>query len=73
MENEFIKVWKFNEAPLSFQELSDNGGDEDWLALVPASMVDDYARWLECPAFGCCCVDRHVLPNGNVVVIGAHA
>lgn len=72
-----IAVWRFGDAPAYLQALSSNGGDEDWLAVVPDYLVEDgeYISWLEVPAFGCCCVDNYPHPNtpGFVVVIGSHS
>lgn len=71
-----ITVWPFYEAPLQLRSLSAHGGDEDWLALVPAAFDKKYGRplWLEDgSSFGCCDVSRHVLADGDVVYIGAHA
>lgn len=69
-----IHVWKFSEAPKQFRELSDHGGDEDWVALVPKELVDLYIPWMqEGSPFGCCSVSEHKLEGGCVVRIGAHA
>ena len=70
-----IRVWAFDKAPLELQALSRNGGDEDWLALVPPEYDDRYVGWLESPAFGCCCVDEYEHPElpGYTVHIGSHA
>lgn len=73
-----IAVWRFDDAPKAFQALSKHGGDEDWLALVPAAVVGDpsgfYLPWAETGTpFGCCEVSQHVLPSGSVVLIGAHS
>lgn len=69
-----ILVWPFEDAPKEYQDLSPHGGDEDWIALVPARLVDSYIGWLESgSSFGCCDVSKHPLPNGDVAHIGAHA
>lgn len=71
--NDPIQVWPFDEAPQWLQDLSPHGGDEDWVALVPARMAGDYIAWLrEGTPFGCCDVLGHTLPDGRVVYIGAH-
>ena len=67
-----IQVWRFNEAPQVLQDMSDNGGDEDWVALVPKEMADGYIGWLDSPAFGCCCIDEHKWGDYRVY-IGCHA
>lgn len=71
--NPFIAVWRFNNAPQTYQKLSTHGGDEDWLALVPVEMKGEYIPWLEWGAFGVCSISEHPLDNGSVVYIGAHA
>lgn len=30
-----ITIWRFEDAPQFLRDLSTNGGDEDWIALVP--------------------------------------
>lgn len=67
-----IRVWHFYDAPKEFQELSTNGGDEDWIAHVPAPFVSDYIEWMG-RAFGCCTVAEHALADGSVIRIGCHA
>lgn len=67
-----IQVWRFMEAPADLRELSTNGGDEDWLALVPAKFNDDYIGWLGTD-FGCFGVETHDLPTGDKVYIGCHS
>lgn len=39
-----IYVWRFEEAPEEYRRLSDNGGDEDWLVLVPSHVAND--NWI---------------------------
>lgn len=68
-----ILVWKFCDAPLEYQSLSDNGGDEDWLAFVPAHLSQEWIGWLvEGSSFGCCRVAEYAV-DGGVVRIGSHA
>ncbi len=69
-----IKVWKFDEAPKKYQALSTNGGDEDWIALVPKSMSEEWIGWLEKgTSFGCPASEEHKLKNGDVIRIGCHS
>lgn len=74
-----ILVYAFDEAPDDLRALSDNGGDEDWIAVMPAGVSDLVKMhaentWLgEGGPFGCCSVSRHDLPDGRTVYIGAHA
>ena len=69
-----IRVWLWEHAPKEYQELSTHGGDEDYVAHVPAAITDAYLPWLEDgSAFGRCSVSEHHLPDGSKVYIGAHA
>jgi hypothetical protein len=67
-----IQVWRWEDAPDYLKAFSQHGGDEDWVALVPAE--DDFEiPWLESPLFGGCDVSRVEMENGDIVFIGAHA
>ena len=69
-------VWRFDDAPEDLRDLSQNGGDEDWLAVVPRSFLEaGNADWMEQPALGCCTVEQHQHPSDPdfVVRIGSHA
>lgn len=68
-----IAAWPFDEAPGELRALSRHGGDEDWLALVPARLAEMWIPWLEHGPFGVCDISKHTLPDGRVVFIGAHA
>jgi hypothetical protein len=69
-----ILIWRFHDAPEELQNLSINGGDEDWLAMFPSENTDYWPMWAkEGTPFGCCSVDRIVLPGGGFVLIGSHA
>lgn len=68
-----IFVWKFRDAPKYYREISENGGDEDWIAFVPDAMKDDYIGFLEeGSAFGYCCVEEHDVGGGRIY-IGCHS
>lgn len=71
--SEPILVWEFYRAPQEYRDLSPHGGDEDWVALLPAEWKDNTPSWIEMGSFGCCDVSQHELPDGRVVCIGAHA
>lgn len=77
MEQEYIKVWPFYEAPEEYRKLSPHGGDEDWLAWIPARIVKEYGGWLiwmeSGSSFGVCEVSEHNLLDGSQVRIGAHS
>lgn len=70
-----ILVWPFHEAPPAYQALSTFGGDEDWLAYLPASYRSAWdVPWLASgSAFGVSAVREYRLPDGDAVYIGAHA
>lgn len=73
-----IKVWAFHEAPEELRALSEHGGDEDWLAIVPPYFYKGWRNppvWLERGSFGCAGIDKHNHPTlpGWKVYIGAHA
>ncbi len=53
-----IKIWPFHEAPFGLRDFCNaNGGDEDWLVLIPPHLRDEELYWLNEDRFGCCCVD----------------
>lgn len=61
-----LRVWQFHDAPAYLRELSENGGDEDWLMLIPPGYPHDI-RWAEegwNSPFGVCDISHHELPNG---------
>lgn len=67
-----ITVWRWEDAPDDLRYLSNHGGDEDWVAVVPADMA--CPNWIcEGGPFGCCSVSEHNLVDGETVYIGAHA
>lgn len=70
-----VRVWPFVDAPVDLRALSDNGGGEDWLALVPSAdhpaLRYGVASWLMWMAAGGD-LQRIDLPDGRVVLIGAH-
>jgi len=71
-----INVWKFKDAPEELRNLSDHGGDEDWLAVIPPQMTNKYISWMEeGTAFGICDVYYydHPTKEGYEIAIGAHA
>lgn len=70
-----IRVWRWEDAPEELKALSCHGGDEDWIALIPPLLKDEYIGWVESDAFGCCRVSTHTHPElpEYTVRIGAHA
>jgi hypothetical protein len=68
-----IMLWRFSDAPKEFRDLSNHGGDEDWLLLVPPEYIEDDLEWIYANAqFGCCDFSKHPVAGG-AVYIGAHA
>ena len=68
-----IVVWKWDDAPDEYRNISTNGGDEDWVAFVPEHMAKDWIPWMmEGGEFGCCHVREYEV-RGGVIRIGAHA
>lgn len=68
-----ILVWRFEDAPREYRDLSAHGGDEDWVAFVPDGLKDEWIPWMDSgSSFGCCDVSEHQV-DGGVVRIGAHA
>jgi hypothetical protein len=71
-DGDAIVIWRFKNAPEELKALSTAGGDEDWVALVPADQKDDYISWLESSSFGVCSIDAYDY-EGMKVYIGCHA
>jgi hypothetical protein len=73
-----IKVWRFQDAPQRLRKLSRHGGDEDWIVLVPKHLdnrrIDPWdCWWRQTPLFGDWFLQEERLPNGDIVMITAHA
>jgi hypothetical protein len=66
-----VRIWRWWSAPGELRRLSDHGGDEDWVCLVPKEMTDDYLPFIN--SLGVCRVSEHSLADGRKVFIGAHA
>lgn len=69
-----ICVWNFADAPAAYQALSHNGGDEDWLAFIPAGFPGGVPHWMGDSADrGWCNITETFDVEGGRVVIGSHA
>lgn len=78
-----LRIYRWEDTPSEYRSLSGHGGDEDWVLVVPLSVrhvaywpwrvgdVIDGGEDSYLDGFGH--VDRHELPNGDLVVIFAHA
>ncbi len=85
-DDKCIRVWRFDDAPDEFRAMSQHGGDEDWVAHIPAGFdggeqddedgdpIPPYVSWADDGTpFGCCDVDTIRQSDGSWVFIGAHA
>jgi hypothetical protein len=70
-QEKVIKIWEFDNAPIEYQQLSENGGDEDWVALV-VGYGDQTPLVIEQISSGLFSLDRYVVEAGTIY-IGAHA
>jgi hypothetical protein len=70
-QEKVIKIWEFDDAPIEYQQLSENGGDEGWVALV-IGYGDETPLVVEQISSGLFSVDRYSVSEG-IVYIGAHA
>lgn len=66
-----ILVWPFDRSPEDLQDLCNQGGDEDWIALVSAGQ--DEPSWIWLNGFGCCGTYKYKLGDGSMVYVGTHA
>lgn len=79
-ETRAITVWHFDDAPEHLRELSNNGGDEDWLVEVPPGIVDGgydsvngLPYWMEGLDSGHMPqICPHPTKDGWSIVIGSH-
>lgn len=73
MTSEPMKLWHFRDAPREYQELSTNGGDEDWVLWVPPDVTPPW--WAEDgnTQFAPSHADEYELDDGSLVLIGCHA
>lgn len=68
-----IRVWRFGDAPEELRKLSDNGGDEDWVALLPEGWPKERSiAWAQAGTPFGPSVDEYEW-NGRVVLIGSHS
>lgn len=61
-----IKIWKYNDAPEQYRELS-SGHYADWIAFIPSEMVLDDIPWMEpYSSFGRISVEQFTVMGGCV-------
>ena len=69
-----IKIWRFEDAPIKYQQLSTNGGDEDWVVEIPTGIPypDDF-YWLSC--IDTCGIPQKYFTEDKlyIIYIGSHA
>jgi len=68
IEEKVILIFPWEEAPPQYRELFSQGGDEDWLAIVPPNL--GWINWLD--HFGSC-VTSYQITDGWIVYVSAHA
>lgn len=69
-----IRIWGFHDAPEPFCSFMNQGGDEDWLALVPPSHSESYLSWLdEGSTFVVCNREEKLLPSGCRLIVSTHS
>jgi len=74
MNDKHIKLWLWKDAPEWLRRMSDNGGDEDYVVMIPPELTDEWLPFFqEGTSFGCCCVQEIMLQDGSKVLIGCHS
>jgi len=70
-----FEIWKFDDAPEVYRNLSTNGGDEDWLIVFPEGETEDSQWTMEyaIERMAVCDVDYHTAPDGRRIAITCHA
>jgi hypothetical protein len=72
-----ITMWRFEDAPAVLRALSTNGGDEDWLAIVPKALLTyGLPAFMESTSFACeDGLQKYEYPDleNDIIVISSHA
>lgn len=69
-----IEIWRFDDAPQEWRELSQHGGDEDYIVLMDTLLAD--TSWIGevvVERVTVCNRERYDLPGGQTIFITAHA
>jgi hypothetical protein len=68
-----ILLWRYEEAPLSYKETGDNGGDEDWVAFVPDGV--EVPWWIEQDGgtHFAVCESKEFAVEGGRIFVGSHS
>lgn len=68
-----IRVWDYGDARQDPEAQCPYVDDADWVAHVPADLVNADIAWMASGSnFGCCTVDVDPLPQGGEIRIGTH-
>lgn len=70
-DGKMLRLWRWDDAPLCLKELSEHGGDEEWIILVPPALFRANLPWIGQTIFGHS-ADMYLLPCGWQVFISAH-
>jgi hypothetical protein len=69
-------VWRFDQAPAALRDLFQQGGDEDYLAIIPDALETDWVTFNEevfnNASFGCAHISRYECPP-FVILVGTHS
>jgi hypothetical protein len=73
-----ILVWEFKNAPQEYQDLSTNGGDEDWLVFVSNDILNSNSEewkywtpfWIQ--AMDSCREPQEIKIKEGMIFIGSH-
>jgi len=72
-----IRVWEFHAAPKKYQNMSKNGGDEDWVVVVPAAIMPSIDAYEWIPNWimhtDSCLDPQEIRCKGEIVFIGSHS
>lgn len=70
-----MRIWVFSDAPQRLQDLSTNGGDEDWLVYIPAAFLakHDVPFFCEASPFAVCSLIEIPVIDGSKFLIATHA
>lgn len=71
-----IEVYAFDDAPPEIRAACNQGGDEDWIVVVPATTYQSWGGWL--PPWlqhtDTCRDPKQILrDDGTVIFVGCHA
>lgn len=76
MTEQPIQVYRYDLAPQGLRDIANQGGDEDWIVVIPADLVEEILQygvpfWVERMDAGHEPV-RIDMPSGDVLFVGCH-